>query len=102
MKTRVKCAPARGAVTHGREALAIASLASRWHPFGGVPAEEIMVNFGLTPRRYRVRLKYLLDSCTSFELDLTPEMHSALRTRCRDQILAEEASMTRPRRAYSG
>ncbi|WP_197487923.1 DUF3263 domain-containing protein [Rhodococcus sp. LB1] len=39
----------------------ILDFARRWTPFGGPSAEEIMVNLGMTPARYRERLRSIVD-----------------------------------------
>ena len=38
------------------EAERLIEFASRWAPFGGAPAEEILVHFGMTMRRFIERL----------------------------------------------
>lgn len=43
-------------------------MACRWMPFGGPPAEDIMVNFGLTPNDYYRRLDTFVVTQQGFPL----------------------------------
>ncbi|WP_160097163.1 DUF3263 domain-containing protein [Rhodococcus sp. T7] len=49
---------------------AILKLACRWLPYGGPPAEEILIGFGMSPLRYEQRLLELLDSVASRSLSV--------------------------------
>lgn len=51
--------PAHPERTHtmGREDTELVSFAARWAPFGGPPAEEVFVRFGITLPRFRIRVQ---------------------------------------------
>jgi hypothetical protein len=47
---------------------AILEFACRWLPYGGPPADEIWVGFGMTMPRYEQRLAKILDSGAAREV----------------------------------
>ncbi|WP_030173773.1 MULTISPECIES: hypothetical protein [Actinomycetes] len=61
----------------------LVEFAEQWYPFGGGSAEDIFVEFGLTPETYFERLSDALDVGVP---GLSPEVHEALQRIC-DQRL---------------
>lgn len=43
-----------------KEAKELLEFARKWEPFGGAPADEVFVRFGLSPRRFAQRLREAL------------------------------------------
>ncbi|MBW4818397.1 hypothetical protein [Rhodococcus qingshengii] len=76
-----------------REERDLVAFAARWFPFGGAPAEDVMLTFGLRPSLYYTRLGHVLDYYTSNQLGVSPEMHALLRERCWGRIYAAESTI---------
>ena len=68
------------------EAERLIEFASRWAPFGGAPAEEILVHFGMTMRRFIERLWQVIpeSNCAQDEI--------LIRARIYPQALTELAA----------
>ena len=72
-----------------RERERMVAFALRWMPYGGGPAEEILVDFGIAPRTYFTRLHELLtDSASPVELEQT--RIDALLEVCRRRLWLDE------------
>ena len=78
------------------EALETAAFAARWHPYGGAPPEEVMVQFGLTSELYELRLGHALDFWRNDQLNLPQELHQSMREHCWNSIAAREGRKVRP------
>ncbi|MDH6288222.1 hypothetical protein M2275_003128 [Rhodococcus opacus] len=65
-----------------REILALVTFAARWHPFGGAPADEVLINFGMTPEAYQLRLGHLLDYYSADRLQLPHRQHQDMLSMC--------------------
>ncbi|MDT2007358.1 DUF3263 domain-containing protein [Rhodococcus opacus] len=49
-----------GRIRLDKEAEEIVQFARRWSPFGGAPAHEIFIQFGMSPTRFAQRLQEIL------------------------------------------
>ena len=49
-----------GRIRVDKEAEEIVQFARRWSPFGGAPAHEIFIQFGMSPTRFAQRLQEIL------------------------------------------
>ncbi|GAF50242.1 DUF3263 domain-containing protein [Rhodococcus wratislaviensis] len=91
--------PAAPKSSHGsdrdRESSELVAFAAKWQPFGGAAAGEILVHFGLTPRRYYLRLGHVLDFFDPGQLGVTPETHQLIRQLCWQRVEAHEAAEVR-------
>lgn len=61
----------------------LVEFAEQWYPFGGGSAEDIFVEFGLTPEAYFERLSDALDVGIA---GLSSEVHEALRRICNQRL----------------
>lgn len=78
-----------GALFDARERERMLTFARRWLPYGGGPAEDIMVDFGIAPSAYFARLKDLLDD-PDLSVELDPATKGALREVCRRRLWLDE------------
>ena len=83
-----------------KEDLAIIDLALLWHPYGGPPDEEILVNFGMSELRFRSRVvEILADRGTVVDRPLRQHARTTLRSYLdigRSASLARAAMSSRP------
>ncbi|MBB5915176.1 hypothetical protein BJY24_004043 [Nocardia transvalensis] len=81
-----------------REDLLIIDFALLWQPFGGPPAEEILVTFGMSELRFRNRVVEILsDRGTGTDRPLRQHARATLRSYLdigRSALLARAAAQT--------
>ncbi|WP_158306516.1 DUF3263 domain-containing protein [Rhodococcus opacus] len=68
---------------------AILEFACRWLPYGGPPADEIWIGFGMTAPRYEQRLAKILDTAAGREVppDIRDRLCAQLSERRRRRAL---------------
>ncbi|WP_280335013.1 hypothetical protein [Nocardia wallacei] len=83
-----------------KEDLTIIEFALLWQPYGGPPAEEILVNFGMTELRFRSRVVDILAARgTPTDRPLRRHARATLRSYleiARSAALARAAATRRP------